>query len=212
MTNFLKQMRNECVAFPQKILFSLENYPNLWNIEYSTSELHIFKRFFFILLRYSMCLQIYLLLKKEEKREQLGNFKPSIAFEDSELPKLKTTSKNRAELWHFIDHCPSILQYTQMKSREILLNIHFLKGECQNYSKWCGTGIRWFGWFSCILFSFSRWLSWCYLFFIKMIVCRITVAWSFDWPDLGKKFITSLFVDQIEWGFQRWIVHEKLYK
>ena len=61
-----------------------------------------------------------------------------------------------------------------------------LKSECQDYSKWCGTGVRRFGWFTHILFSFSHWPSWCGLFFIKMIVCRITLAWSFYRPDLGK--------------------------
>lgn len=51
-----------------------------------------------------------------------------------------------------------------------------------------------------------------HLFFIKIIVCRITVAWSFEKSDLEKKFIAFLFLNQIERDFQYWIAHEKLYK
>ena len=106
------------VSILNRILFSLENYSNLSNIEYPTSELHIcFKDFLHTLHRYPICLQIYLLLKREEKRGQLGNFKPSIAFEDSELPKLKT-KLIKIELTKSIDQINCKWQWNEENEQE----------------------------------------------------------------------------------------------
>ena len=68
--------------------------------------------------------------------------------------------------------------------------------------QWCGTRLRRFGWFLHILFSFSRWFSWCYSFFIEIIVCRITVAWSFEKSDLGNKLI-RVSDDNPPWDWKR---------
>ena len=71
--------------------------------------------------------------KKKRREGNLGVSNHQWLFEDSELPKIKDkTHKNRIEFWHFTDYRLSVLQCTQMKSHEILLNTHF----SQQFSTW----------------------------------------------------------------------------